>query len=64
MNFNPEITAIKQVSPLTSDLYHQLLEANGITSEMKLEMFPMGRLALMLRLENIADTFNGPLRNQ
>jgi len=64
MNFNPEITAPLHGSPLTSDDYYQILQANGVTDEMKLELFPMGRLSMILRLENIGDTFNSPLRNQ
>ena len=33
----------------------KILKDNGFTSEMKLEMFPMGKLSIMLRVENIAD---------
>lgn len=35
-----------------------IMEANGFTSEMKLELFTMGRNQIMMRVENIGDIFN------
>jgi len=35
-----------------------LLRDSGFNSEMKLELFTMGRNSLLMRVENIADTFN------
>lgn len=31
---------------------------NGMTSEMKLEMFTLGRNSILLRVENIGDIFD------
>jgi hypothetical protein len=38
-----------------TDGLDKILKDNGFTNEMKLEMFPMGPLSIMLRVENIAD---------
>ena len=50
-----------QIDPITSTMkqgYWNLLESNGFTSEMKLELFTLGRNSILLRVENIGDIFN------
>jgi hypothetical protein len=43
---------------VASDSLSELLIANGLTSEMKLEMFTLGRNSILLRVENIGDIFD------
>ena len=35
-----------------------VLFESGFTSEMKLELFPLGKNSIMMRIENIGDIFN------
>jgi hypothetical protein len=36
----------------------QALRARGFTDEMKLELYPLGANQMLMRIENIADTFD------
>jgi hypothetical protein len=56
--FDADIKESQYVSPIISDGLDALLKANGFTNEMKLELFSMGRLSVMMRVENIGDIFN------
>lgn len=46
------------ISSLVADGWNYLLTESGFTSEMKLELFTLGRNSLLMRVENIADTFD------
>lgn len=46
------------ISSLVTDGWNYLLTESGFTSEMKLELFTLGRNSLLMRVENIADTFD------
>jgi hypothetical protein len=56
--FNAEVTAPGSVSPLLVDGLDTLLMSCGFTSEMKLEMFTMGRNSILMRVENIGDIYD------
>ena len=43
---------------MSVDGYASLLQEAGFTSEMKLELFTLGRNKILMRVENIADTFD------
>ena len=43
---------------MTVDGYGSLLQEAGFTSEMKLELFTTGKNKILMRVENIADTFD------
>jgi len=47
-----------QLSKQVSVGLDSLLKANGFNSEMKLELFTMGRNSILMRVENIGDIFN------
>jgi len=47
-----------QIVGVSQDGYSQLLAQTGFTSEMKLELFTMGRNSILMRIENIGDIFN------
>jgi hypothetical protein len=38
--------------------FENLLKSANFTPEMKLELFPIAKNSILLRIENIADTFN------
>ena len=48
-------------SKIVSEGLDSLLKTVGITSEMKLELFTMGRNSIMMRIENIGDIFDSEL---
>ena len=43
---------------IVTDGFDKILAMTGFTSEMKLELFPLARNTIMMRVENIADIFN------
>ena len=43
---------------IVTDGLDKILAMTGFTSEMKLELFPLARNTIMMRVENIADIFN------
>jgi len=59
--FNP-ITSpaveVMRIPRIVSEGLDCVLNSAGITSEMKLELFILGKNSLMMRVENIGDIFN------
>jgi len=51
-------TVVSNVSGVVKGAIGQALKANGLTSEMKMELYAMGANELIMRIENIADTFD------
>ena len=47
-----------RIPRIVSEGLEIVLSESGFTNEMKLELFPMGRNAIMMRIENIGDIFN------
>ena len=47
-----------RIPRVVSEGLDAILSAAGFTSEMKLELFTLGRNSLMMRVENIGDIFN------
>jgi len=47
-----------RIPRIVSEGLEIVLSESGFTNEMKLELFPMGRNAIMMRIENIGDVFN------
>ena len=58
--FGAQQTEIESSSALNVLGYEDLMQAAGFTSEMKLEMFMLGRNSILTRLENIADLYTSP----
>ena len=59
--FNPDTTQaveVMRIPRIISEGLDSVLSAAGFTSEMKLELFTLGRNSLMMRVENIGDIFN------
>ena len=47
-----------RIPRVVSEGLNSILSVAGFTSEMKLELFTLGRNNLMMRVENIGDIFN------
>lgn len=47
-----------RIPRVVSEGLNSILSVAGFTSEMKLELFTLGRNSLMMRVENIGDIFN------
>jgi len=53
----------KSVSTLVTKGYSGIDSFKDFTSEMKLELFTMGKNSILMRIENIADLFDSPSGN-
>jgi len=57
-SFEFEEIGTQSVPAIVSGDFGEVLRKNGLTSEMKLEMFANGPNELLMRIENIGDTFD------
>jgi hypothetical protein len=55
---NSQAVEVMRIPRVVSEGLDAILSAAGFTSEMKLELFTLGRNSLMMRVENIGDIFN------
>ena len=55
---NSQAVEVMRIPRVVSEGLNAILGAAGFTSEMKLELFTLGRNCLMMRVENIGDIFN------
>ena len=49
---------VMRIPRIISEGLEAVLAVSGFTSEMKLELFTLGRNSIMMRVENIGDIFN------
>lgn len=63
-SFNPSEDQISHVPTMVAGELGKVLKKVGFTDEMKLELYTLGPNQLLMRIENIADTFDSPLAYQ
>jgi len=63
-SFFPQQGLLEEVPAVVKGELGKSLARNGLTSEMKFELYPMGANQILMRIENLADLFDGELQYQ